>query len=104
MHGARYTSCQLWLGHVGDSRAYLLRNSHLTQLTDDQTLHAQMIREGLMTAEESKVAGGGNVILQALGTGLDVVPTIEENGIPLSEGDISFFARTDFGTWWTMRR
>ena len=79
---------QLWLGHVGDSRAYLLRNGHLTQLTDDQTLHAQMIREGLMTAEESKAAGGGNVILQALGTGLDVVPTIEENGIPLSEGDI----------------
>ena len=88
---------QLWLGHVGDSRAYLLRNGHLTQLTDDQTLHAQMIREGLMTAEESKAAGGGNVILQALGTGLDVVPTIEENGIPLSEGDILILC-TD-GLW-----
>jgi PPM family protein phosphatase len=79
---------QLWLGHVGDSRAYLLRNGHLTQLTDDQTLHAQMIREGLMTEEESRTAEGGNVILQALGSGFDVVPAVWEKGIDLIEGDI----------------
>jgi serine/threonine protein phosphatase PrpC len=78
---------QLWLAHVGDSRAYLLRAGQLTQLTDDQTLHAQMIREGLMTEEESKTAGGGNVILQALGTSLDVVPAVWERGIGAIEGD-----------------
>ncbi len=50
-----------------------------------------------MTAVESKEAGGGNVILQALGTGLDVVPAIEENGIPLIEGDILILC-TD-GLW-----
>jgi serine/threonine protein phosphatase PrpC len=79
---------QLWVGHVGDSRAYLLRNGRLTQLTEDQTLHAQMIREGLMTEEESKSAEGGNIILQALGTGLDVAPAVWERGIPLIGGDI----------------
>jgi serine/threonine protein phosphatase PrpC len=78
---------QVWLGHVGDSRAYLLRGGKLTQLSDDQTLHAQMIREGLMTEDESKTSEGGNVVLQALGTGADVVPAVWEKGVPLLEGD-----------------
>jgi serine/threonine protein phosphatase PrpC len=78
---------QAWLAHVGDSRAYLLRGGKLTQLSDDQTLHARMIREGLMTEEESKTSGGGNVVLQALGTGPDVLPAVWEKGIPLIEGD-----------------
>jgi serine/threonine protein phosphatase PrpC len=78
---------QVWLAHVGDSRAYLLRGGKLTQLSADQTLHAQMIREGLMTEEESKTSGGGNVVMQALGTGADVVPAVWEKGIPLIEGD-----------------
>ena len=78
---------QVWLAHVGDSRAYLLRGGVLTQLSADQTLHAQMIREGLMTEEESKTSGGGNVILQALGTGRDVEPAIWEKGVPLIDGD-----------------
>ena len=78
---------QVWLGHVGDSRAYLLRGGKLTQLSDDQTLHAQMIREGLMTEDESKTREGGNVVLQALGTGADVVPAVWEKGVPLLEGD-----------------
>jgi len=79
---------RLWFCHVGDSRAYLLRNGHLTQLTDDQTLHAQMIREGLMTGEASNVAASRNILLQALGTSLEIAPTISESGIPLVEGDI----------------
>jgi serine/threonine protein phosphatase PrpC len=78
---------QVWLAHVGDSRAYLLRGGKLTQLSKDQTLHAQMIREGLMTEEESETSGGGNVVLQALGTGADVLPFVWKNGIPLLEGD-----------------
>lgn len=81
-------SGQLWLAHVGDSRAYLLRGGKLTQLSEDQTLQAQMIREGLMTKEEARAAGGGNVILNALGTGPDVFPSVWEKGIPLAEGDI----------------
>jgi hypothetical protein len=56
---------QEWLGHVGDSRAYLLRNGSLTQLTEDQTLYAQMIRVGLMTEDEAEAAGGRNVLAGA---------------------------------------
>jgi serine/threonine protein phosphatase PrpC len=79
---------QVWLAHVGDSRAYLLRGGKIKQLSDDQTVHAEMIREGLMTEDESKTSGGGNVVLQALGTGADVVPYVWKEGIPLIEGDI----------------
>ncbi|MGQ0446579.1 MAG: PP2C family protein-serine/threonine phosphatase [Beijerinckiaceae bacterium] len=79
---------QVWLAHVGDSRAYILRNGKLTQLSGDQTLHAQLIREGLLSEEEAKVVGGGNVILQALGTSAEIVPAVWDEGIPLLEGDI----------------
>ncbi|MGJ0512731.1 PP2C family protein-serine/threonine phosphatase [Methylocystis sp.] len=77
----------LWLAHVGDSRAYLMRDGRLTQLSDDQTLHAQLVRDGVMSPEDAGKGAGSNVILQALGTRLDVEPTIWE-GLPLRQGDI----------------
>ncbi|QBR72022.1 serine/threonine-protein phosphatase [Beijerinckiaceae bacterium] len=79
---------RVWLAHVGDSRAYLLRNGKLTQLSEDQTLHAQMIRDGLVTAEEAKDSAGGNIVLQALGTRPDVEPAVWGEGISLADGDI----------------
>ena len=78
----------LWLAHVGDSRAYLMRDGRLTQLSDDQTLHAQLVRDGVMSPEDAGKGAGSNVILQALGTRLDVEPTIWTEGLPLRQGDI----------------
>jgi serine/threonine protein phosphatase PrpC len=78
----------LWLAHVGDSRAYILRNGNLKQLSGDQTLHAEMIREGLMSEEEAETAGGRNVILQALGISPDIEPDVWEKGVPLKSGDV----------------
>jgi PPM family protein phosphatase len=79
---------QLWLAHAGDSRAYLLRKGTLKQLSADQSLHAQMIREGLMSEEEAEMAGGRNVILQALGINPEIEPAVWEKGKPLKAGDI----------------
>lgn len=79
----------LWLAHVGDSRAYLMRDGQLTQLSDDQTLHAQLVRDGVMAPEDAGKGAGSNVILQALGTRLDVEPTIWTDGLPLRLGDIA---------------
>lgn len=76
-----------WLAHVGDSRAYLLRDGGLTQLSEDQSLHAQLIRDGLLTEEDAKTHPGQNYILQALGTKIDVVPAIWGEGLPLTPGD-----------------
>lgn len=79
---------RLWLGHVGDTRAYILRDGRLTQLSDDQTLHAQMVRDGLMNAGEAGTGPGSNVILQALGTRDEIEPTVWEEGLPLCVGDV----------------
>jgi protein phosphatase len=79
---------RLWLAHVGDTRAYLLRDGALAQLSDDQTLHAQLVRDGVMTAEEAAKSPGGNIILQALGPRQAISPTIWAEGRPLRRGDI----------------
>lgn len=79
---------RLWLAHVGDSRAYIFRDGRLTQLSDDQTLHAQMVRDGLLAPHEAGVGPGSNVILQALGTREEIEPTIWAEGLPLREGDV----------------
>ena len=79
---------RLWLAHVGDTRAYLMRDGALTQLSDDQTLHAQLVRDGVMTAAEAEQSPGGNIILQALGPRPTISPTIWAEGKPLRRGDI----------------
>lgn len=80
-------SDKVWLGHVGDSRAYLLRRGELRQLSEDQTLVAKMVREGTMTPAEAKTSEHNNIILQALGTAPEIDPEIWSDGLPLSAGD-----------------
>ena len=65
-----------WLAHVGDSRAYLLRDGAMTQLSEDQTLVAQMVRDGQLSPEEARNSPVSNVILQALGPNAEVVPVV----------------------------
>ena len=77
----------LWLAHVGDSRAYILRDGELIQLSQDQTLHAQLVRDGVLTAEEAEKSPGGNVILQALGTRQEISPELWSEGMRLRLGD-----------------
>jgi PPM family protein phosphatase len=79
---------EAWLAHVGDSRAYLLRAGSLTQLTEDQTLVAKLVRDGTLTRDEAEASPLNNVILQALGTGRDVQPVISPRGMPLAAGDV----------------
>ena len=82
-----FSADKLFLGHVGDSRAYVLRHATLKQLSEDQTLVAKMVREGVMTAEEARLSEHGNIILQALGTTPEVAPDIWGEGVALQAGD-----------------
>jgi PPM family protein phosphatase len=59
-------------GHVGDSRAYLLRDNRLEQLTDDHSLVAELVRRGELSAEAAEVHPQRSVITRALGTDPDV--------------------------------
>jgi len=66
---------QLTFAQVGDSRAYLLREGQLEQVTRDQSLARHLIDQGQMTEEDAENSPGKNIILQALGPtpNLDVV-------------------------------
>ena len=85
---------RLWLAHVGDTRAYLLRDGVLAQISDDQTLHAQLVRDGVMTAAEAANSPGGNIILQALGPRRAISPTIWTEGRRCAVATSSCCART----------
>jgi protein phosphatase len=79
---------QAWLAHIGDSRAYLLRDRHLVQLSEDQTLVAKLVSEGALTQEAADRSPMHNVILQALGTTSNINPMIGAKGLPLHAGDV----------------
>jgi PPM family protein phosphatase len=79
---------EAWLAHIGDSRAYLLRAATLSQLSDDQTLVAQMMRDGFLTTQEAENSPVKNVILQALGAPVDIAPVIWSQPLRLVDDDV----------------
>ena len=56
------------IGHVGDSRAYRLRDGKLTQVTDDHSVVAELVRGGMLTPEQAASHPMRNVITRAVGT------------------------------------
>ena len=60
------------IGHVGDSRAYLIRDRKVDQLTEDHSLVAELVRTGRLSPEEAVTHPQRSVITRALGTDPDV--------------------------------
>ena len=56
------------IGHVGDSRAYLLREGGIEQLTRDHSLVAELVESGVLTPEEAERHPQRSAITRALGT------------------------------------
>jgi protein phosphatase len=76
----------VWIGHVGDSRAYLIRNGELEQLTEDHSLVAELVRSGKLSPEEAETHPQRSVVTRALGTDPNVdVDTFE---VEAREGDL----------------
>jgi serine/threonine protein phosphatase PrpC len=75
----------LFVGQVGDSRAYVLRGDQLELVTKDQSLVNQLIEAGQLTEEEAEAFEHSNIILQALGTTEDV--TVDLTFLELRRGD-----------------
>src|SRR6476646_4655376 len=59
-------------GHVGDSRAYRIRDGELEQLTEDHSLVAELVRSGKLSPEEADVHPQRSVITRTVGTDPDV--------------------------------
>ncbi len=74
------------LGHVGDSRAYVLRDGELEQLTDDHSLVAELVRGGKLSAEEAEHHPQRSVITRALGTDPDV--DVDTFTVEAEDGDV----------------
>jgi serine/threonine protein phosphatase PrpC len=75
----------LVLAHVGDSRAYLLHEGSLTQVTSDHSWVGEMMRRGELTPAQAAVHPHRSVITRALGTDGEVEPDVTE--MPLAGGD-----------------
>jgi PPM family protein phosphatase len=75
----------LRLGHVGDSRAYLLRAGSLRQLTEDHTLVGRMVKAGEITREEADTHPHRNVLIRVVGTEPEVI--VDEVSVALLDGD-----------------
>ena len=73
-------------GHVGDSRAYRLRDGKLEQITDDHSLVAELTRAGKLSEEEAETHPQRSVITRALGTDPDVDGDVFQ--IETEEGDV----------------
>jgi protein phosphatase len=76
----------LFLGHIGDSRAYLFRGEKLHQLTKDHTLAQALIDAGIARADDTSTLAMRHVLTAALGsTGERTDPQVQR--LHLSDGD-----------------
>jgi serine/threonine protein phosphatase PrpC len=69
---------KLSIAHVGDSRAYLLRNGALQQLTSDHSLVAEQVRRGILTPQQAEESEMQSVLLRALGAHPEVQVDVDE--------------------------
>jgi protein phosphatase len=74
------------IGHVGDSRAYLVRGEQMEQLTDDHSLVNELLKSGRLSEEEAHVHPQRSVITRAVGTDPDV--DVDGFTIEGEEGDV----------------
>jgi serine/threonine protein phosphatase PrpC len=75
----------LTIGNIGDSRAYLLREGKLSQITEDHSEVWQQVKAGNMTREQARHSKHRNSITRAIGLKPDVTPDVEQ--FTLEEGD-----------------
>ena len=73
------------VGHVGDSRAYLVRDGQVWQLSEDHSLVNEQVRAGLLTEEEAKHSRLKNIITRSVGFEEDVL--VDVVGVETRSGD-----------------
>lgn len=83
--GALFTSRGLYLGHVGDTRAYRLRGGELEQLTRDDSLLNEYIKRGLWSLEQADRFPYQNVVTKALGLAENVEVELDFHNLELDD-------------------
>lgn len=84
----------LYLGHVGDSRIYEMKNDKLKQLTKDHSLVQQLVDNGLLTSDQAESHPNRNVIVRAIGDSEDIDVDLLKMKLN-NDDDLKFFICTD---------
>lgn len=77
---------QCFIAHVGDSRAYRLREQRLEALTEDHSVVQQLINEGIISRSEARISPQRNVITRAVG--LEAAIEVEVRSWVRTRGDV----------------
>lgn len=78
---AAVINLKIYIGHIGDSRAYLLRNGEIRQLTTDHSLIEELVKSGSISRDEAENHPRRNVITKALGCTEDIQVDISDYDI-----------------------
>ncbi len=76
----------VYIGHIGDSRIYLIRNNTITRLTDDHSLVAELVKNGTIKPEEAHNHPQKNIITRSLGTEYSIQSDAKQ--LIANEGDL----------------
>lgn len=74
------------VAHVGDSRLYRYRQGALSQITQDHSMVQELLRRGLISAEEARTSANRNLVTRALG--VEPVVEVDVTEHPFEDGDI----------------
>lgn len=77
----------IYLGHVGDSRAYLMKKDQVVQLSNDHTLVQHLLDTGKITQEESLSHPQRNVVTKAMGTAAKLQADVMQHSLRFELGD-----------------
>jgi protein phosphatase len=88
--GIHIADTRLTVVHVGDSRAYLVRNAKALQLTEDHSVVAEQVRLGVLTPDQAEASSFRSVITRAVGTSPDVRPDL--HAVAVLPGDTLLLA------------
>ncbi|HTR67253.1 MAG TPA: Stp1/IreP family PP2C-type Ser/Thr phosphatase [Terriglobales bacterium] len=86
-----------YYAHVGDSRLYLVRQSHIYRLSRDHSYVGRLVEQGIISPEEAATHPQRNILTAALGSGALPVPESPEREISVETGDVLLLC-TD-GLW-----
>jgi protein phosphatase len=78
----------VWIAHVGDSRAYLVREGQAHGLTQDHSLVAQLVQRGQLTAEQARTDPRRNVVTRSVGAAATIEVDAGALDQPLVAGDV----------------
>ena len=77
---------RVYIGHIGDSRVYRIRNDFIRKLTQDHSYVQKLVQEGTITKEEAEHHAKKNILMKALGCNAYVEPDVMVKGF--KKGDI----------------